>query len=186
MNNDRHPALGLFNRISIPSTTLSLCVFASLVTLSALSCILGAFYDDEIFNIRRAALPFRNLTDFVKYINSSDIHPPASYLLNKLTFDALGNWKAVKFVNGTIAAAAIAWFGFRTMQKVANAERVVLTFALATAAASELWGTGLRWNAYFNPAFLILYTVALSTRPSVTVRAAISRLAPFSYFIPRT
>jgi hypothetical protein len=173
MNNDRHPAFELFNRISIPSTTLSLCVFAGLVTLSGLSCILGAFYDDEIFNIKRAALPFPNLADFVKYINSTDIHPPASYVLNKLTFDALENWKAVKFVNGTITAAAIAWFGFQTMEKTAVVERLVLTFALTTAAASELWGTGLRWNAYFNPVFLILYTVALSERPSVTVRAAI-------------
>jgi hypothetical protein len=173
MNDDRHPALGLFDQVSISSTTLSLCIFASLITVSALSCILGTFYDDEIFNIRWAALPFPGLTDFIKYINSTDIHPPASYVLNKLAYDALGNWKTVKFVNGAITAAAIAWFGFQIMQRTTGAVRIVLAFALATAAASEMWGTGLRWNAYFNPVFLILYTIALSERPTVTVRAAL-------------
>lgn len=172
MNNDRDPALGPFNRISIPSTTLSVSVFASLVTLSALACILGTFYDDEIFNIRRAAHPFVSLVDFVNFLNSTDIHPPASYLLNKLTFEVLGNWKAVQLVNGTLNAAAIAWFHFWMLGKVGERERFLLTFALATAVTSQLWGTGLRWNAYFNPIFLVLFTVAMSKRPSVVARAS--------------
>ena len=150
-----------------------MCVFGTLVVLSGLSCILGTFYDDEIINIRRAALSFSSLYDYVRYINSNDIHPPVSYLLNKLAFDALGNWKAVQFVNGTLNAAAIAWYYRRTVDKVAEGERLGLTFVLATAATSEMWGTTLRWYAYFNFVFLVLYTVALSKKPSVTARAAI-------------
>jgi hypothetical protein len=162
----------LFNRInSTPSVALSLCVFGSLTILSALSCILGSFYDDEIFNIKWAALlPFSNLVDFIKIINANDIHPPASYVLNNLTYDALGSWKAVKLVNGTLNAAAITLFFSWAVEKVAKQERLLLTFALATAVTSEMWGASLRWNAYFNPVFLILYAVALSKRLSITAR----------------
>src|SRR5271155_4843624 len=120
MNNRSQTPRGPFSRTSsVPPIALSLCVFSSLTTLSALSCILGTFYDDEIFNIRWAELPFSNLIDFIKYINATDIHPPASYVMNKLTFDALGSWKAVQLVNGTLNAAAIAFFFGQTVQRVA-------------------------------------------------------------------
>src|SRR4029077_5633348 len=115
--------------------------------LSALSCILGTFYDDEIFSIRWAALPFSNIFDYIRFINSNDIHPPISYLLNKLSFEALGSWKAVQFVNGTLNAAAIAWFHRRAVDNVTASEQLALTFVLATAVTSAMWGTGLRWNA---------------------------------------
>jgi hypothetical protein len=42
-----------------------------------------------------------------------------------------------------------------------------------TAVTSAMWGVGLRWNAYFNPVFLVLYTVALAKGTSVIARAAI-------------
>lgn len=173
MNKVSSEELLCFSKSIVPSTVLSLWVFATLIVLSGLSCILGTFYDDEIFNIRRAALSFSNIFDYVRYINSDDIHPPVSFLLNKLAFDALGNWKAVQFVNGTLNAAAIAWFHRQTVDKVAMGERLGLTFVLATAATSVMWGTGLRWYAYFNPIFLFLYTVSLSKTLSFNARAAI-------------
>jgi hypothetical protein len=183
MNNRNQTQWGLFSRIgSVPPIVLSLCVFSSLTTLSALSCTLGTFYDDEIFNIRLAALPFPNLIDFIKYINSADVHPPASYVLNKLSLDALGSWKTVKFVNGTLNAAAITLFFSWAVEKVAKQERLLLTFVLATAVTSEMWGTSLRWYAYFNPVFLVLYTVALSERSSITARTIILTLGTIFLF----
>ena len=174
MNSQSHSHRRLFDKVcSVPPITSSWCVFSSLIILSALSCILGTFYDDEIFNIRLAALPFSNLIDFIKYINSNDIHPPASYVLNKLTFDAVGSWKAVQFVNGILNAAAITLFFNRTLERIAKQERLLLTFALATAVTSEMWGTSLRWNAYFNPVYLVLYTVALSNWLTLVIRATI-------------
>ena len=155
------------------SRVWSVWIFGSLVTLSGLSCILGTFYDDEIYNIRQAALSFPNLLEHIKYINSTDIHPPASYLLNRLAFRALGSWKAVQFVNGTLNAAAIAWFYGRTADNFPQRERLAVALTLATAVTSQMWTTSLRWSAYFNPIFLVLYVVATSTRPSITARAAI-------------
>src|ERR1700730_17274229 len=112
---------------SISPVIGSLCVFSSLTILSALSCLLGSFYDDEAFNIEWAALPFPHLVDFIKYINSSDIHPPVSYVLNKLAFNALGSWKAVQFLNGVFNAAAIALFHSQAAQKITERERLILT-----------------------------------------------------------
>jgi len=160
-------------RIVSQSTIWSLCIFASLTILSALSCILGTFYDDEIYSIRQAALSFPTLLDYAKHVNSHDVHPPVSYILNRLTFALLGNWKAVQFVNSTLGAAAIAWFYSRTAHRFSQRERLAIALALATAATWQMWATSLRWNAYFNPVFLGLYVVALSPRPSITARAAI-------------
>jgi hypothetical protein len=161
----------------------SLWIFGCLVTFSGLACILGTFYDDEFFSIT-SALSYPHLVDYIKYINSTDIHPPVSYVLNKLSYDSLGNWKAIKFINGVVNAGAIAWFYKHAAKKVAPNERLALSFGLATAVTIELWGTSLRWNAYFNPVFLFLYTVALSERQSIITRAAI--LAVGSVFLFHT
>jgi hypothetical protein len=173
MNDPGALSLSTGARIGSQSTIWSLCIFGSLVILSGLSCIIGTFYDDEIYSIREAALSFPNLLDFAKHVNSHDVHPPVSYLLNRLTFALLGNWKAVQFVNGTINAAAIAWFYSRTADRFSRREQLAIALALATAVTWQMWATSLRWNAYFNPVFLGLYVVALSPRPSITARAAI-------------
>jgi hypothetical protein len=173
MNDPGALSLSTGARIGSQSTIWSLCIFGSLVILSGLSCILGTFYDDEIYSIRQNGLPFANLWDYVNHVNSHDVHPPISYVLNRLSFAVLGNWKAVKFVNGTISATAIAWFYSRTAERFSEGERIAIALALATAVTSLMWTASLRWSAYFNPAFLGLYVVALSPRLSITVRAAI-------------
>lgn len=173
MNDPAALSISTGTRIGSQSTIWSLCIFGSLVTLSGLSCIVGTFYDDEIYSIREAALPFANLWDYIKHVNSHDVHPPVSYVLNRLAFAALGDWKAVKFVNGTINAAAIAWFYSCTAHRFSQPERFAIALALATAVTSLMWATSLRWSAYFNPVFLGLYVVALSPRPSITARAGI-------------
>jgi hypothetical protein len=173
----------LFNRASAIPAVSSLWIFSCLITFSGLACILGTFYDDEFFNIT-SVLSHSHLIDLITYINSTDIHPPVSYVLNKLSYDALGNWKAIKFVNGVVNAGAIAWFYKHAAKRVEPNERLALSFGLATAVTSELWGTSLRWNAYFNPVFLFLYTVALSERQSIIARAAI--LAVGSVFLFHT
>lgn len=173
MNNPAALSLSTETRSGSQSIIWPLFIFGSLAGLSALSCILGTFYDDEIYSIREAALPFPNLWDYIAHVNSHDVHPPVSYVLNRLAFAALGNWKAVKFVNGTINAAAIAWFYSRTAHRFGQGERVAIALALATAVTCQMWTSSLRWSAYFNPVFLALYVVALSPRPSVTARAAI-------------
>src|SRR5260370_17641817 len=94
-------------RIAARSTVWSLCIFSSLVILSGLSCIVGTFYDDEIYNIRQAALSFPDVWEYVKHINSRDIHPPISYLLNRFEFVVLGTWKPVHFATGVIYAPPI-------------------------------------------------------------------------------
>src|SRR5664279_1021627 len=147
MSNHNPSSPPIFSQITTSSRTLSWCVFGSLVTLSGLSCFLGTFYDDEIFSISMATSNFSNLLDFIKQINSDDIHPPMAYVLNRLTFDVLGSWKAVQFVNGTLNAAAIAWFHRRTIEKVATRERLALTFVLATAVTNEMWGTCLLYTS---------------------------------------
>lgn len=161
------------SRITASATASSLCIFASLVVLSGLSCVIGAFYDDEIYNIRTAALPYLKIIEYINYKGSIDVHPPTSYILNKLAFDAFGSWKAVKFLNGTLNAAAVAWFYYCTSEKIAQGERFALIVFLATAVTIEMWGTSLRWYAYFNPVFLVLYSIALSKWLPMTSRAAI-------------
>jgi hypothetical protein len=160
-------------RTAASPTACGLGIFASLVVLSGLSCIIGTFYDDEIYNIKTAALPYLKIIEYINGADTVDVHPPSSYILNKLTFVALGSWKAVKFLNGTLNAAAVAWFYYCMAEKVSCRERFALFFFLATAVTVEMWGTSLRWYAYFNPTFFVLYAIAFSQRLSVISRAAI-------------
>jgi hypothetical protein len=156
-----------------PSEKFAACafVFASLVFLSALSCILGTYYDDEIYNIKVASLPYQAI---IKFINQPfhDVHPAASYILNKITFGAFDNWKAVQLLNGTLNAVALAWFYYWVADKLPPRERFVFLICLSTAATVQMWATSLRWYAYFNPIFIVLYTVALSRWLSIVARAA--------------
>jgi hypothetical protein len=85
----------------------------------------------------------------------------------------LDSWKAVQLLNGTLNAAALAWFYYWAADKLGPRERFALLFCLATAVTVQMWGASLRWYAYFNPVFILLYTVALSRWLSVVSRAAI-------------
>jgi hypothetical protein len=120
-----------------------------------------------------ASFPYMHLIQYINSDNAADIHPPTSYVLNKLAFDAFGSWKAVQFTNGILNAAAVAWFYYWAAAKVSRPERLALLVFLATAATIEMWGNSLRWYAYFNPVFFVLYTFALSRWLSITSRAAI-------------
>lgn len=52
------------------------------------------FYDDEIFNIN-ILLNYPTLFEIIKYVQSVDVHPPLSYILNKLSYDLFGDFKFI-------------------------------------------------------------------------------------------
>src|SRR5580704_1557406 len=93
--------------VRLVSAAALLLVF---VTISYLSVVNGAPYDDEIFNIN--AVTKYGLKDLIQFINSTDVHPPGSYVINKILLDVFGSWNAVKTAGGVFNALGLAVFLF--------------------------------------------------------------------------
>lgn len=146
-------------------------IFASVSTLTVLAVRNGSYYDDEIFNINTAgAYDFRSLWNF---INSTDVHPPGSYIINKLLFDLFGSWEIVKIVSGLLNAAALAVFGLLAFNHFGSTARWALAILLMLSSTQVLWGASVRWYAYFNPVFATALGIILFSGLSITKRTII-------------
>lgn len=147
---------------------LPIGVALSVGLISILGVLNGAPYDDEIFNI--SIVGNSDLKAIVRFINAENLHPPGSYVINKLLFEALGSWSAVKIAGGLFNAFGLAFFLDQTVGIIDNRRRVILSFLLATAASMVMWGASVRWYAYFNPIFVITSGVLLFSNLSRTIR----------------
>ncbi len=114
-------------------------------------------YDDEYFNIR--VVTENNLRGVIHVIQTSDLHPPFSYIINYVIFKITGNWSLVRL------SAVFLFLGsvFYASKKIANsAERIFFVFLLGLSPNLLLWVTGLRWYAYMVP-LLILWSILPKT-----------------------
>jgi len=110
-------------------------------------------FDDEFFNI--SLVEKHGLSTFL-VTQLTDVHPPLSYLLNALLYEALGNWTGVRLISALTICAAFFYVG-ESIGKEHGHRAAVLTFLLlATNPALLLWGTSVRWYAYFLPVLLWL------------------------------
>lgn len=110
-------------------------------------------YDDEYFNIR--VVTDNSLVDMVKIIQTSDIHPPLSYILNFILFKMLGNWNSVRICAALFFLLVLAYTVFKSKER---SRRYLLLLLLGLNPTILLWGTGLRWYAYVLPILLWLGT----------------------------
>ena len=125
--------------------------FTSLIYISTAFQSYG--FDDEFFNI--SLVEQHGLSAFL-VTQSIDVHPPLSYLLNALFYEVLGSWAGVRVISAlTICVAFI--YVCENIGKENGQRAAVLTFLLlATNPAILLWGTSIRWYAYFLPVLLWL------------------------------
>jgi hypothetical protein len=108
-------------------------------------------YDDEYFNIR--IVTDNSLADMVRIVETNDIHPPLSYIINFVLFKALHNWNHVRVCSAVFFLMALAYTVFTTKDKN---RRWLLLLLLGLNPTILLWGTGLRWYAYALPVLMVL------------------------------
>ncbi|MCW1383854.1 hypothetical protein OLX02_13600 [Novosphingobium sp. KCTC 2891] len=149
----------------------SLAVFLVLAILAVVSVAHGTFYDDEAWTLHfmdRAPTVWRVIAE----ANAGDVHPPLGYVIMRVLHDVLGSWLAVKLAGGLWSAAGMAgllWFAGASCDRRTLAWSALL---LAGAATAVMWGTSLRWYAWFNPLYWPLAGFAGWRARSLTSGAA--------------
>jgi hypothetical protein len=114
-------------------------------------------YDDEFFNINLIESS-SSYGQLISSVNGMDVHPPGSYLINKVLFDMTGDWSLVRLFAALFTAFSL-WMLWR--QATRPGFQSVFTFiTVCLSPTILLWGTGLRWYAYAVPLInLLLYVV---------------------------
>lgn len=149
----------------------SALIFVSVAIISIISVQNGSFYDDEIYNIN--SVTENDAASLWRYINAADVHPPGSYLINKLLFALLGSWESVKIFGGILNGLGLAVFAFLAFGKINAAMRWPLALLLMASGTHIMWGASVRWYAYFNPIFTIALGIILFSTISVTKRTLV-------------
>jgi hypothetical protein len=97
------------------------------------------------------------------YTQSTDVHPPLSYLLNFWLFQLLGKWEWVRMVSGILTGTAI----IATLIRLGKGRNIkfslILIYLLAFNPAILMWGTSLRWYGYFLP--VLIWLMVLPKQP---------------------
>ena len=110
-------------------------------------------FDDEYFNID---IVERYGISAVLFTQATDVHPPLSYLINSLLYDLFGSWVAVRVISAILLCFALFYVGESMVKKYGNRAATLTFLLLATSPAILLWGTSIRWYAYFLPVILWL------------------------------
>lgn len=107
-------------------------------------------YDDEYFNIRMVRE--NSLGNMIHGIQTSDLHPPLSYILNYLLYHLTDNWALVRLCSALLFLSALLYTSGKIHQPQ---QRIVLLLLLGLNPTTLLWVTGLRWYAYMVPLLLL-------------------------------
>jgi hypothetical protein len=128
--------------------------FYFLALLLYVSTALNSYgFDDEFFNI--GIVEAYGLSAFLT-TQTIDVHPPLSYLINALLYEVLGSWVAVRVISALAICVALFYVGESFVKKYGHRAATLTFLLLASNPAILLWGTSLRWYAYFLPIFLWL------------------------------
>lgn len=107
-------------------------------------------YDDEYFNIR--VVTEHHFRGMIHEIQTSDLHPPLSYILNYFLYQITGNWSVVRSLSAIFFLSTL----FYTTRSIEDRfQRILMILLLGLNATILLWVTGLRWYAYLLPLLLI-------------------------------
>jgi hypothetical protein len=113
-------------------------------------------FDDEFFNI--LLIEKHGLSAFF-VTQTKDVHPPLSYIINAVLYRAFGDWGIVRLFSALTLCASFIYLCEHIRTK--DGERIAtLTFILlASNPALLLWGTSIRWYAYFLPILIWLLVI---------------------------
>jgi hypothetical protein len=136
--------------------------FGLLAALYAFVSVSSPGYDDEFTNI--SLVEGNSLTTLIQVVNTSDVHPPGSYVVNSMLYHLVGNWHLVRVFSGLFSSFALGWFFATMTRSMTGAVRIFAFVCICLSPTVLLWTTGLRWYAYFLPILLLLFCELRSDR----------------------
>ncbi len=130
--------------------------FALIMVIYAAVGYFSPGFDDEYFNLMVVE---HFGSEIASYTQTTDVHPPLSYLLNNWLFKSFGKWEYVRMVSGILTATSII-AAISSLGRNRNINfSLLLIYLLAFNPAILMWGTSLRWYGYFLPLLIWLIIV---------------------------
>lgn len=108
-------------------------------------------FDDEFYNLNIVENLGIGVTSFTQ---RDDVHPPLSFYFNSQLIRFLNDWSLVRAVSALFLMMSIIYYT-RNVGK-GKSEKILLFLLIATSPSLLLWGTSLRWYAYFLPTLFIM------------------------------
>ena len=157
--------MNIFKKIS-NTKLLTLGIITNIISSMMMIFYNHHFYDDEIYNLTKMSYAWSELF-FI--IQTSDVHPPLSYLLNKVIYDLFSSHKAILVFSLLLNVGALSYFYNFAEKKLDDiyAKRLLLIFVFINGGLL-LWTNSVRWYAYWVPLFIILYTYMLKHQKLTT------------------
>ena len=120
-------------------------------------------FDDEFSNIK--IIENNDLLNTIKIINSNDVHPPLSYVLNWLLYNSLKNWSYVRsLITVGLLASLLNFYRYLKFEK--NNIQPFLVFLLISLDPSILmWGTSIRWYSFY---LIVLFWLLIKPKRSTS------------------
>lgn len=126
-----------------------LCSISAILFLSIAYNSFG--YDDEYWNIRM--IEENSLIGLVTKIQTSDVHPPLSYIINFSLYKTFHNWQIVRLISALLYLVTLGYAILKTKEKEAQ---LILILLLGFNPTIMLWVTSIRWYAYAVPLLMLL------------------------------
>ena len=124
----------------------------SLSAILFLSIAYNSFgYDDEYWNIRM--IEDNSLFNLVTKIQTSDVHPPLSYIINLSLYKLFHNWQIVRLTSAVLYLFTLGYAILKTKEKEAQ---LILILLLGFNPTIMFWVTSIRWYAYAVPLLMLL------------------------------
>ena len=95
------------------------------------------------------------------------MHPPLQYILNKVFYDSLNDWSLVRVISSLLFCFASIFYVERKRIELETPNVIndfILIFITLLNPIYLLWGTSLRWYAYYVPLLLVLLAVKKSKK----------------------
>ena len=130
--------------------------FAMIIVIYSCVGYFSPGFDDEYFNLMVVE---HFGSGIASYTQTTDVHPPLSYLLNAWLMKAFGKWEYVRMFSGILTSSAII-FSISSLGRNRNISfSIGMIYLLAFNPAMLMWGTSLRWYGYFIPLLIWLLII---------------------------
>ena len=103
-------------------------------------------FDDEFNTIN--IIESLNFSSMYRYLQSNDIHPPLSYIFDKLLFNIFRDWSIVRVFLSIFVITSITNLAYNFFEDL-NIRSICLLIFLGFEPSILIWGTSIRWYTYY-------------------------------------
>ena len=134
----------LNNKLNFVLNRSSLFIFLSSIIFTVYLYVASNNYgfDDEFNTINIVEnLDFQSM---LQWLQTNDIHPPLSYLVDKILFNIFKSWVLIRIVLSSFVVISIVYLAYKKFQF--STKSSLFLFFLGFDPGILMWGTSIRWQ----------------------------------------